>query len=359
MQRRPHLGRVGAGVLTCLAAFAVSQAVSFVGPSTVRAQAEPRAAAVLAGPLHSTESLVSGAAEYHATLPTPAPAPMAVVPPGRQSLHVPILMYHYIRVNPDRTDKLGFNLSVTPSDFNAQMDYLAANGYHPVDFNDLRLYWDHGVPLPPKPVVLTFDDGYKDIYTTAYPILKAHGFKAVSYVVSGFVGSNQNINAAQVQEMDQNGIEIGAHTFSHVDLTKTSDAELHRQLVDSKAMLEAWVGHPVVDFCYPSGQLNGRVADAVRAAGYLDATTTQPGTVHSLGDRFTWSRVRVSGGESLAQFAADLGPAETAVTVLMAPPPPRKITYSMLPRLPLIVGGSVFRALLPGTSLILRPPSFH
>jgi peptidoglycan/xylan/chitin deacetylase (PgdA/CDA1 family) len=147
-----------------------------------------------------------------------------MIPPGRSVIRVPILMYHYVRVNPDPRDRLGFNLSVTPADFKSQMDWLVGNDYHPIDFDDLRGYLlGHG-ELPARPVVITLDDGYRDLYTAAFPILRAHGFKAVSYVVSGFLGSPTNVTREQLLEMDANGIEIASHTVSHVDLTKVFSA---------------------------------------------------------------------------------------------------------------------------------------
>src|SRR5260370_16594384 len=92
------------------------------------------------------------------------------------------------------------------------MDWLSANGSRPVDFNDVRAYFAGRQPLPANPVVITLDDGYADLYTTAYPILAAHGFKAVAYIVSGFVGTGPYVSAAQVVQMDQNGIELASHT---------------------------------------------------------------------------------------------------------------------------------------------------
>ena len=263
-----------------------------------------------------------------------AGGPAEVVPPGRSPLRVPILMYHYIRVNPDPGDRLGFNLSVTPADFKLQMDWLYDNDYHPVDFDDLRAYLFENQSLPSRPVVLTFDDGYRDVYTAALPILRAHHFRGVSYVVSGFLNSPNYITTEMLQEMDALGIEIGAHTVSHADLTRISAASLHREVFDSKAVLEALVGHPVVDFCYPSGRFNDAVMSAVQAAGFETATTTQPGVAHSARDRFTWSRVRVSGGESLEQLLADLGEPEPAVKATPANMPAphglqRKVTFPL------------------------------
>jgi peptidoglycan/xylan/chitin deacetylase (PgdA/CDA1 family) len=238
---------------------------------------------------------------------------MEIVPAGRPSVHVPILMYHYIRVNPDGHDAVGANLSVTPADFRAQMDWLARNGYHPIDLDDLRGYLLSGATMPARPIVITLDDGYRDLYTEAYPVLRTHRFKAIAYIVTGFLGRPSNVTSNQVLEMNANGIAIGSHTVSHEDLIKTSGVELHRQLADSKEALEELLGHSVPDFCYPSGAVNPAVAQAVAAAGYQSATTTAEGNVHSAADRYLWTRVRVNGGESLGDFVAKLGGVEPSV----------------------------------------------
>ncbi len=239
----------------------------------------------------------------HAPRPSPQPPPVLGAPaaPGTQA-RVPIVMYHYIRTT-DPRNALGWDLSVTPSDFAAQMDWLQASGYHPVDLSDLRAYLQGAAGLPSKPIILTFDDGYADLYTAAYPILRAHGFKAVAYLISGYLNSGQNVSSGQVLEMSQNGIEIASHTFSHPDLTRLDRASLDFQMIESKRTLEHLVGKPVLDFCYPAGKFNQGVIDAALRAGYQSATTTMPGTVHSWADRMVWTRVRVHGGESLALFA--------------------------------------------------------
>src|SRR5260370_7563437 len=110
-----------------------------------------------------------------------------VIPIGRASISVPILMYHYIRPAPSiYLDRLGYRLTVTPDDFRGQMDWLSVNGYHPVDFNDLRAYFGGLTSLPSKPLVITLDDAYSDLYTTAYPILKSFPFKAIAYIAPTF-----------------------------------------------------------------------------------------------------------------------------------------------------------------------------
>ena len=227
-----------------------------------------------------------------------------VLAPGPRSINVPILMYHYIRVNPERNDRLGYALSVTPADFAAQMDWLAQNGYHPITTEDLYGYLVGARGLPSKPVILTFDDGYADFFMTALPILRSHNFVAVAYVVSGFVGRPGYMTAAQVREADRSGIEIGSHSATHADLARISVGSLRNEIVESKQFLEQLLGHPVWAFCYPSGKFNSRVAQAVADAGYHDATTTYYGYAHNVNDRYQWTRLRVSGGEGLGAFAA-------------------------------------------------------
>ena len=239
-----------------------------------------------------------------------------VIPVGRRSISVPILMYHYVHKPPSTfTDRLGFNLSVSPNDFRGQMDWLESNDFHPVDFNDLRAYFAGQQALPNKPVVITFDDGYRDLYTTAFPILKAHKFKAVAYIVSSFVDRRRYVTSAQVVEMGRNGIEIASHTVNHADLARTSWPMIIYELVASKVWLQQLLGQSVVDFAYPSGKFNAKVVAALRATGYDTAVTTIGGTYHSQADRYTWTRIRISGGESLLEFVKALGPVEKAVEI--------------------------------------------
>jgi peptidoglycan/xylan/chitin deacetylase (PgdA/CDA1 family) len=239
-----------------------------------------------------------------------------VIPLGRSSIIVPILMYHYIRPAPSiYSDYLGYRLTVTPADFTAQMDWLAASGYNPVNFNDLRAYFSGAMPLPAKPVVLTFDDGYADLYSTAYPVLQSHKFKAVAYIVTSFVGQARYVTAAQVVDMDHHGVQIASHTVDHANLAKASRYSATNQLANSRTWLENLTGHPVVDFAYPSGQFSSLAIAVLQATGYDTAVTELPGTVHSRADRYLWTRERIYGGESLADFVNNLGPAEPWVDV--------------------------------------------
>jgi peptidoglycan/xylan/chitin deacetylase (PgdA/CDA1 family) len=266
---------------------------------------------VLASPRPPAQSWRADSATSGAVLGASAPrdrAPeVSLLATGQPQVTIPILEYHYIRVNPNPSDRLGFNLSVTPSDFSAQLDWLVAHGYHAVTAADVAGYFRAGQTLPAKSVVLTFDDGYEDFYTAAWPALEAHSFTAVAYIVPGFLQAGGYLTNDQVLALDRAGVEIGSHTLHHVDLTKQPPPVLQAELRGSRDYLEKLLGHPVLDFCYPSGRFSPDVVAAVSEAGYQTAVTEMPGAAHGWDDRLTWTRVRVMGGTSLDQFAAGLG----------------------------------------------------
>lgn len=242
-----------------------------------------------------------------------APGPAAPVDGG---ITVPVLMYHYIRVNTDPNDRTGFGLSVTPADFEAQMTWLVDHGYHTVLPEDLRRALAEGKSLPTKPIVLTFDDGYRDFYTAAWPVLKRLGLRASVAVVTSFAdkgdrGDETYLSWAMIRELDRLGtVEFSAHTVSHIDLTHATDPQRFAELSGSKAALEARLGHPCRSFVYPSGSLNTVVVADVARAGYGIAFTTQGGKVRTPVDNgriLTLPRLRVAGGQTVEGFADDLG----------------------------------------------------
>ncbi|MBO0745861.1 MAG: polysaccharide deacetylase family protein, partial [Candidatus Dormibacteraeota bacterium] len=244
----------------------------------------------------------------------------AIVVRGLGTVHVPILMYHYIgQVAPGNPNpQLAAGLTVSPGMFQQQMAWLAANGYHPITMAMLCGYLQGANDLPAKPVALTFDDGYADFYTNAFPILSQYHFTATTFIISGFIddANGHSMRSWQLRAINQAGIEIGAHTFNHLDLTTLSPAQVQNELGPPKATLEKLIGKPVLDFAYPAGRYNSSVVAAVQAAGYESAVTTQPGTTHAWADRFTWTRQEVTGTESLTAFTQQLGPTDpTTVAV--------------------------------------------
>lgn len=221
-----------------------------------------------------------------------------------RTIRVPILMYHYISVPPPDADKYRLDLSVTPDAFETQMDYLQINGYHPIRVSDLMDYLLNGTPLPPKPIVLTFDDGYSDIYENAYPILKNHKFPATFFVITKFVNENRwgYMNWAQLDEVAKNGFEIGSHTLDHPSLRAKSRTYQTTEIADSKKMLEDRLGGKVVSFAYPAGQYDATTISVLRSAGYWGAVTEIQGTSQSTDLAYELKRIRIRGSYSIADY---------------------------------------------------------
>jgi peptidoglycan/xylan/chitin deacetylase (PgdA/CDA1 family) len=166
--------------------------------------------------------------------------------------------------------------------------------------------------------VITFDDGYLDTLELALPILNNFGFSATCYFVSGRSGATNDWDAAalkvskplmndtQIKTWQAAGMEVGAHTRTHPRLPGCSDAELHTEIAGCKAELEALTGTAVLQFCYPYGDLDARVAEAVRVAGFEAATTTQRGRARNGDDLMRLKRILVSGSNMLHLFLIKL-----------------------------------------------------
>lgn len=233
--------------------------------------------------------------------PSKAPVPMGPV------TYVPILLYHYIRVNPNPRDRVGFSLSTPPAMFRAQMQYLADHGFHVISLHQAVVAIRNHTSLPSRPVVLTFDDGYADFFTTAIPIMRSYGFTATDFVISGRLGWYGFMTPSQVVAADGMGFTIGAHTVDHVALGALPAARASWEMKQSKLTLEELLGHPVVDFAYPYGSYNGYVIAQAKALGFETAVSTLYGTVHSAAQLFYLSRERIGGGLSLGYFAGVVG----------------------------------------------------
>lgn len=236
---------------------------------------------------------------------TPVAAEQAT-PDSRQEVAVPILMYHHVRNYNEPNDTIGTNLSVSPENFKAQIKYLKDNGFTTITFADFL-----GFPtkkLPDKPIILTFDDGYNDAYTSAYAELKQNGQVGVFYVISGFIGRSDSLTATQIKEMSDGGMEIGSHSIDHPDLTKITSLKLKNELQESKNSLEKISGKSITSFCYPSGAHNTAVDTAVKNAGYLSATTTSNSISTTSKNKFFLPRLRINPTDSLTKFASKITP---------------------------------------------------
>jgi len=182
---------------------------------------------------------------------------------------LPILMYHYIR-DPDlQSDGVGKNLSVSPSALEKHLKIIQSKGFKTATLADFA---NHKVFEPS--VILTFDDGYGDFYTNAWPILTKYGARATVFVITDKIDRPGYLTSNQIQQLSSENIEIGSHSVSHPNLTNASDANINKQLEDSKVELEGITAKEVVSFCYPSGKYDEKVMQAVKKAGYSTAVTT-------------------------------------------------------------------------------------
>lgn len=275
-------------------------------PSEAPAPPATAAATEPAPPATITPVPLAGIAVPNQPLPTlfptqPAPAPAPVTQPANTAGSVPILMYHYIRAVDASADPMGYNLSITPGEFEQQMAWLQQQGYTGVTMAAAQACL-RGEACPPHPVALTFDDGYDDAFTAALPIMQRYGMRATFYIVNTFVGQPGYMGWEQLAALRDAGMEIGAHSLSHLNLTTLDQAMANDEISRSKAELGGHLGITVTSFCYPAGFYDASIEALVQAAGYSNATTTRWDNDYS--DSFALPRRRVAGGTSLDGFAA-------------------------------------------------------
>ena len=218
---------------------------------------------------------------------------------------VPILMYHYVRPDPGPDDPVGQGLSVSPELFAAHLAYLAEQGYTTLTMAELADAWQGRRSLPSKPIVLTFDDGYRDFYTNAWPILEQFGFSATVYVFDAVIDQPDYLTREMILELDASGtIDFGSHTIYHNDLPGLSDRDAEEEIIGSKRVLEELLGHPVRTFCYPHGSYSERDVALVKAGGYALAVTTEWGHAEPSMEPELLPRIRMWGWTTTEELAS-------------------------------------------------------
>jgi peptidoglycan/xylan/chitin deacetylase (PgdA/CDA1 family) len=214
---------------------------------------------------------------------------------------VPILMYHVI-ANPPATAQIP-ELFVDPDTFSAQMDWLDRHGYAAVSLNQVYAAWFADGKLPDKPVVLTFDDGYRGDYVYARPTLGRLRWAGDLNMLVGNIGDE--LSDRMIERLIDDGWELDAHTISHLDLTTMGGSRLRREVGGSRRILQSRFHQPVNFFCYPAGKFDAKTIRAVRDAGYLGATTELPGDA-ARSKMFKLHRIRVDGSDGVSGLATKL-----------------------------------------------------
>jgi peptidoglycan/xylan/chitin deacetylase (PgdA/CDA1 family) len=236
-----------------------------------------------------------------------------VYAPARRMPHpVPILMYHGVAHAPASAIRA---LSVSPEAFSDQMRLLDECGFTTLTTARLAAAWRGRVPLPPRPVLITFDDGYQGVHRYALPILREHGFRATVFVTTGWLRGPYEIGGAaldtmldwdEVRELAAEGAEIGGHSHSHPQLDQLPDGELRCEVERCREIVTEHVGAPPASFAYPYGYSDRRVWQTVRAAGFTQAVAVGNALATAHQSPFSLRRVTVrrsTGQEEFAQLA--------------------------------------------------------
>lgn len=211
------------------------------------------------------------------------------------SLKVPILIYHSVRPHIVGEDNLLKYYTVSPESFEAQMQYLKDHNYSVLSLDFVLDALEQNINLPEKSVVLTFDDGWRNQYVYAYPILKKFAYTATFFIFTNAIDSPHFLSWDQVRVLNNSGMNIGGHTLSHPYLMNITDTDmLRKEIITSKKIIEDQLGMKINTFAYPFGHYNDQIISVVKEAGYRLARSTYSGIYNSKADLFTMKGIEAT-----------------------------------------------------------------
>lgn len=257
-----------------------------------------RFAAPPASPVPATVTQTLTPAPTFTASPTPT---AAWIRQGPGTVLVPIILYHRIDISP-----INSQYYVPPAKFEEEMKLLHDWGYVTITTELLIKAINEGADLPPRPIIITFDDGHLNNYTTAFPIMQKYGFTGVLYIVANYMGADQYMNADQIKEMASAGWEVGSHSVSHSDLTSLEPELQRHEVVESRQILEAKLGVPVITFAYPFGRSDSGVIDYAHFAGYIAGMSLGFTYDQGTSNLYSLQRRDIKGTYDVKQFAAFL-----------------------------------------------------
>ena len=254
----------------------------------------------------STPTITPGGGRSATAPPIARTLPTLVPPPGApdRSVRVPVLTFHRVHTMPAVGQ---LDLIVDPATFAAELSALRDAGFHTIHQAQLFDALYKGAPLPPKPIIISVDDGYADDVRTILPDLQRFGMVATFFVITGRMTEPGFVSADQIRQLDQAGMDVGDHTAHHVDLRRITPSELAAETAGSRQTLDQVLGHPVYYFAYPFGYFDDSVLSAVHAAGFSMAYTTQGGVTESTTAPLTMPRIHVGRSETASGLLSLLG----------------------------------------------------
>lgn len=235
--------------------------------------------------------------------------------PASGTATLPILLYHSVADRP--TGRFG-RFTVTRAQLASHLDLLAERHHRVLTAGELADIRDAGGVIPPRSVVVTFDDGLADFAEHAWPALRERGMGATLYVTAGLIGRTSTwlapvgadrlpmLTAQQLRDLAADGCEIGSHTMTHPNLDCLRTERADREIRLSRAVLEEAIGRPVEHFAYPHGYHSGRNKQQVAAAGYRSAMAVRNVLSHGRDDPFALSRVTITDDIDAERLAAIL-----------------------------------------------------
>lgn len=213
-----------------------------------------------------------------------------------EDIGVPVLYYHSVSLNADN------EVTITPEMLEKQLTYINDNNYTTITMKELYDYLKNNKPIPEKSIVITFDDGYMNNYTEAFPILKALNMKATIFCVGNSLDGSYYLSHEAIKEMSDYGIDIESHTVNHVHLDTLSYDEQLLEMKKSKEILENITGKEVSSIAYPFGDYNTDTVKAAKQAGYSLGFTTNLGLSDRSDDIFELDRIYISSNYDMNTF---------------------------------------------------------
>lgn len=222
--------------------------------------------------------------------------PTNVLGAKTRAFQIPILLYHYVEYNKDPKDTIRMSLTIRRDIFEKQVQDLLGGGYTFLTVADAGEIIRGAKGMPDRPVVLSFDDGYRDFYTDVLPILQFYNIKATLFVVSDFLNHSNNLTDEQMREIVRSGlVEVGGHTVSHLSLPSLAKERAIWEIENDKRYLEDHFGIKLTSFAYPYGGFDSGVIELVKKAGYKQAVSVVRGREQSLENLYFLDRIRPGG----------------------------------------------------------------